>query len=59
MNWHYIKNITRKPRVLFPKGGLGNNKQLLEFTNNTEEMKGGNVTGRAWRADELRLKSKW
>ena len=58
MNWHYIKNITKKPRIIFPKGVMGNNNQLADFTNHTEERKGGVETGRAWRANELRLKSK-
>jgi ribosomal protein L29 len=58
MNWHYIKNITRKPRVVIPKNVFGTNKNLFEFTNNTEEAKSGEIVGRAWRANELRLKSK-
>jgi hypothetical protein len=58
MNWHYIKNITKKPRVVIPKDVMGTEKALLEFTNNTEEAKGGVVTGRSWRSNELRLKSK-
>lgn len=58
MSWHYIKNITKKPRVLFPKGVMGNNTQLADFTNNTEERKGGVITGRAWKVAELRLKSR-
>ena len=57
MSWHYIKNITKRPRVLFPKGAMGNNIQLADFTNNTDERKGGAQVGRAWKAQELRLKS--
>lgn len=57
MNWHYIKNITKKPRVIYPSNVMGTNKELIQFTNRTEELKGGAVTGRAWRASELRLKS--
>jgi hypothetical protein len=58
MKWHYVKNITKKPRIIFPRNVMGTNKELLEFTNNTEEAKGGNITGRAWRSSEMRLKSK-
>mmetsp|Transcript_6688 Transcript_6688/g.5814 ORF Transcript_6688/g.5814 Transcript_6688/m.5814 type:complete len:280 (+) Transcript_6688:2-841(+) len=57
MSWHYIKNITRKPRILFPKNVVGTNSKLAEFTNNVDERQGGAVTGRSWRANELRLKS--
>lgn len=57
MNWHYIKNITKKPRVIYPSNVLGNNTELVQFTNRTEELKGGAKVGRSWRACELRLKS--
>jgi hypothetical protein len=57
LNWHYIKNITKKPRIMYPANLIGTNKELAEFTNKTEELKGGAVVGRSWKASELRLKS--
>jgi len=56
LNWHYFAVMNRRPLVMFPKSTTGTQKEMLEFTKHTQQ-KAATVTGRPWRAEELRLKS--
>lgn len=57
INWHYFKVMNRKPTMTIPKAAAGGMKDLYEFTNLKSDMRQYAGNGRAWRAEELRLKS--
>jgi len=57
VNWHYFRAMNRRPTTTIPKAATGNVKNLYELTNYKADTRQYGVTGRAWRAEELRLKS--
>lgn len=57
INWHYFRLMTQKPTATIPKAATGSIKDLYEFTGYQADQRKYGVTGRSWRAEELRLKS--
>lgn len=57
INWHYFKVMNRKPLVLYPKAAAGTVKDLYDLTGYRVDQRQQGVNGRAWRAEELRLKN--
>jgi len=57
INWHYFQVMNRRPRVTIPKAAAGGIKDLKEFTNYKADQRQYAYNGRAWRPEELRLKS--
>ena len=57
INWHYFKSMNRVPRTTIPKAATGNLKDLFQFTGFKPDARQQVATGRAWRPEELRLKS--
>lgn len=57
INWHYFKAMNKVPRSTIPKTAVGNLKDLYEFTGFKADVRQQGVSGRSWRAEELRLKS--
>ena len=56
VNWHYFRAMNRRPTTTIPKAATGNIKNLYELTNYKADTRQYGQTGRAWRAEELRLK---
>lgn len=57
VNWHYFKTMNRRPTTTIPKAATGNVKDLYDFTGYKADTRQYGQTGRAWRPEELRLKS--
>ncbi len=57
INWHYFKAMNRRITVTIPKQAAGGITDLYEFTNYKADNRQYGQSGRAWRAEELRLKS--
>ena len=49
--------MNRRPTTTIPKAATGNVKNLYELTNFKADTRQYGATGRAWRAEELRLKN--
>lgn len=61
VNWHYFKQITKQATntsnaPVARSGSLGSSADLQEFTGYMVDQRKQTKTGRAWRAEELRLK---
>lgn len=56
INWHYFRVMTRRPTTTIPKAATGGQKDLYDFTGFKADQRQYGVTGRSWRAEELRLK---
>ena len=57
VNWHYFKAMNRRPTTTIPKAATGTVKDLYQLTGFKADTRQYGVTGRSWRAEELRLKS--
>jgi large subunit ribosomal protein L47 len=65
VNWHYFKVIQRKGQQTLTAAAAevskkvvpGTSKDLKQFTEYTVDQREIEKNGRAWRAEELRLKS--
>ena len=62
VNWHYFKQITKQTGQANKTGlqtakPVGTSQDLVEFTGYMVDQRKQTKTGRAWRAEELRLKN--
>jgi len=57
INWHYFKVMNRRPQVTIPRAAAGGITDLYDFTNFKADNRKYGSNGRAWRPEELRLKS--
>ena len=58
-SWHHLSKINSyfDPKPKRVEMGLATSKELYSFTGFREDQKNSLVTGRAWRAEELRIKA--
>lgn len=67
VNWHYFKVLQKRTQQQVAEAGMGqvqktkiipgSSKDLKQFTDYTVDQREVEKNGRAWRAEELRLKS--